>query len=284
MNIPSNKRGYLLEDFRLFHLSDPPSGRIDHHYHEFHKILLLCSGSGNYSIEGERYPIFSGDTVLVGSRCVHRPEFDSAYERIILYISPEFLARSATGDCDLNQLFNTEGPVLRLPETPRLKLFSLVTALEQELSGGDYGSGILATGLLLRFLVELGRIRLGGNTLPSAAAAPYSSRTLEIMEYIHDHLSEELRIDHIANAFYISKYHMMRSFRQETGMTLHTYITERRLLTAKDLITQGVNATDACFHAGFRSYCSFTRAYGARFGCTPTGRRAPEARAEESYE
>ena len=49
------KRGYLLEDFRLFHLKDDRGTKVDYHYHEFCKIVLLLSGSGSYTVEGRRY-------------------------------------------------------------------------------------------------------------------------------------------------------------------------------------------------------------------------------------
>ena len=51
MNDQIEKRGYLLEDFRLFHLGGAPSSDIDLHYHEFHKIFILISGSGGYTVE-----------------------------------------------------------------------------------------------------------------------------------------------------------------------------------------------------------------------------------------
>ena len=77
---------------------------------------------------------------------------------------------------------------------------------------------------------------------------------------------------------------MMRLFRRETGTTIHGYLTERRLGLARELMAGGMSATDACFRSGWRSYCSFTRAYGKRFGSTPTGRRDAAALAEETYE
>ena len=35
------KKGYLLEDFRLFHLKDMGEAKVDYHYHEFYKILFF---------------------------------------------------------------------------------------------------------------------------------------------------------------------------------------------------------------------------------------------------
>ena len=34
------KRGYLNEDYRLFHLRDDRPLRLDYHYHEFDKLVL----------------------------------------------------------------------------------------------------------------------------------------------------------------------------------------------------------------------------------------------------
>ncbi len=281
------KRGYLLEDFRLFHLQDAQGTKIDFHYHEFCKLLLLRSGSGGYSVEGQRYSLMSGDIVLIGSRCVHRPEFEKGvpYERTIIYISPEFLQQQSVSDCDLMDCFSGQwGHVLRLSEKQQRKLFSLADDLEQELSGQSYGRVILSNGLLLRILVEIGRnLQHLDGELPSPIQ-PHSSRVLEILRYLDTHLTEDITIDDLAEKFYLSKYHMMRLFRRETGDSIHSYLSHRRLLYARDLIAQGISATEACFRCGWHSYSSFTRAYGKRFGTTPTGRNDCTVLAEETYE
>ena len=98
------------------------------------------------------------------------------------------------------------------------------------------------------------------------------------------HLAEDISIDALAEQVYLSKYHMMRLFRKETGITVHDYLTQRRLLLARDHIRAGLSATDACYRSGWRSYSSFTRAYAKQFGTTPTGRRDTSTRQEETYE
>jgi len=280
------KRGYLLEDFRLFHLRDAQGTGVDYHYHEFHKLLLLLSGSGGYAVEGRRYLLKPGDVVLVGSHCVHRPEFEPGvpYERIILYISPEFLRRESVESCDLQACFDgTHGHVLRPEERLGNQLRSLTEELERELAQERYGRAILSNGLLLRILVELGRHLQQEPQLP-APMAPKDGRMLEILRYLDQHLTEEVSIDDLAEQFFISKYHMMRRFRRETGTTIHAYLSERRLLLARDLIANGMPSTEACFQCGFGSYSSFSRAYGKLFGTTPTGRTDQTGVKEETFE
>lgn len=287
MNEHYEKRGYLLEDFRLFHLQGAQGVKAEYHYHEFCKLLLLVSGSGGYSVEGQRYQLQSGDVVLIGSRCVHRPEFeaDSPYERIIVYISPEFLRRASTEDCDLLECFSGQwGHVLRPERSGQRRLFALAAALEQELSGRAYGRVILSSGLLLRLLVEIGREQHRGDARIPEPIQPKNERILGILSYIDAHLVEDLTIDALAEQFYLSKYHMMRLFREETGQSIYGYLTQRRLMQAREMIRQGLSATQSCFRSGFRSYSSFTRAYSKHFGTTPTGRACTATQLDETFE
>ena len=281
------KKGYLLEDFRLFHLKDYGKEKVDYHYHEFYKLLFFVSGSGAYFVEGKRYTLSPGDIVLIGKQCVHRPEFeaDIPCERIILYLSPEFLKRESSVLCDLTDCFSqTYDHVLRPNERLRQTLFSITADIEQELSSNRYGREILSTGMLLRLMVELARSIRQKDVQKPAPLLPKSKRILEIVHYLDAHLTEDIGIDALAEKFYISRYHMMHQFREETGTTIHSYLSDHRLLLARNLIAQGTSATDACFQCGFGSYSSFSRAYGKFFGTTPTGRVLSDSVMEETYE
>ena len=269
------KRGYLLENFRLFHLRSEHSEKVDYHYHEFCKLLFLVSGQGGYIVDGKRYLISAGDIVLIGSRSVHKPELTegSAYERVIIYVSPEYLQKMSEPDCDLLSLFSGQnGHVLRLKEQQRKAVFGLVANLERCLGQQAFGRTVLSQADLLRLLVELGR-----NMADSAAnlprpSVPENRRVQEIMEYLDKNLAEEIDIDALAERFFISKYYMMRLFQKETGTTIYSYLTQKRLLKARELMDGGMRATESCYTCGFHSYSSFTRAYGKYFGTTPTGR------------
>ena len=281
------KRGYLLENFRLFHLRSPAGMKTDYHYHEFCKILLLISGQGSYCVSGQRYALHSGDIVLIGSRSVHKPELDDdvAYERIIIYVSPEYLQKMSTPDCDLLSLFSGESrPVVRLMESRRRAVFQLASTMEQNLEREGFGREVLSQADLLRLLVELGRSITDADTSLPQPTVPQNRRILEIMEYIDRNLDEEIDMDRLSEEFYISKYYMMRLFQRETGETIYNYLTQRRLLRARELMESGFSATQCCYACGFHSYSSFTRAYSKYFGTTPTGRVDTELIREEGAE
>jgi len=281
------KRGYLLEDFRLFHLKDDRGANMDYHYHEFYKITFFLSGSGSYIVEGRHYQLNPGDIILVGSRCVHKPQLDAGiiYERIILYISPDYLRANSTEDYALESVFSgSRGHVLRPNEDFKRRMLMLFSQLETEMGGQSPGRIILSRSILLRILVEISReLNKTGVQLPGPVV-PKDGKVLEILRYLESNLSEDISIDELASRFYISKYHMMRRFREETGTSIHTYLSDKRLLLARELIQSGVSATDACFQSGFRSYSAFSRAYGKLFGVTPTGRMTMPPASAESEE
>ena len=282
-----NKRGYLLENFRLFHLKSKGGTQTEYHYHEFCKVLLLVQGSGGYFVDGQRYLLQSGDIVLLDAHSIHRPELvtDAPYERIILYISPEYLRQQSTPECNLQSVFSGEkGHVLRLTGESRQKIFRLAARLEQDLEEDAFGREILSNAGLLRLLVEIGRNRENPETSGTSPVVPKDKRIADILRYIDEHLSEDLDAEVIAKAFFISKYHMMRLFRRETGTTVHLYITQKRLVKARELMDAGMRATEACYRCGWRSYSSFTRAYGKHLGTTPTGRMDTQQARDADFE
>ena len=286
MNNKYEKKGYLVENFRLFHLNDAQGMNVEYHYHEFCKILILLSGTGSYFVEGKRYALKEGDVVLVGNQCVHRPEFEAGipYERAIIYISPEFLERQSTQDGDLRECFSgRKGHVFRPNEEQKKMLFKEVTSLEETLVDERYGRSILSNSILLRILVEIGRGFQYEKESIARPLLPTSGRILEIIRYLDGHLTEDISVDELSEKFYLSRFHLMRRFKEETGTTIHSYISERRLLMARDMIRKGVSTTEACYSCGFQSYATFARAYGKFFGTTPTGRRQQVAK-EETYE
>lgn len=61
----------------------------------------------------------------------------------------------------------------------------------------------------------------------------------------------------------------MRKFKEDTKMTLHNYIFQKRLLYARDLIQNGTPITKASIECGFNDYSSFLRAFRKHFKCSP---------------
>ena len=267
------KRGYLNENFRLFHLADGNHQEIAYHYHTFHKIIILLAGRADYAIEGERYALQPGDYVLVGRGSIHKPivERSDFYERAILYISPDYLQKLRCDDSDLEACFHKAQEdfryVYHTGNGDRVR--ELFTLLEQSQQEEGFGAPLLRQALFTQLMVEVNRISLAGDTVSAAAG---DSKVVAILQYLNAHLTEGLTIDELAARFYISKYHMMRRFREETGYTIHNYVTEKRLLLAQQLLEQGITPGETALRCGYQEYSTFARAYKKQFGHTPSAK------------
>lgn len=132
------KTGYLNSDFKFFHLKDNTRRDFSFHYHDFNKILLFLQGDVTYTIEGKSYELQPYDLVLVRAGEIHRPVIhsESTYERIILYLSPEFIAQYGGESDDLEKCFtlaaDASAHVLRIPYFKGSALYHTIKALENE--------------------------------------------------------------------------------------------------------------------------------------------------------
>ena len=116
-------------------------------------------------------------------------------------------------------------------------------------------------------MVEWNRVTSRNRYITATAG---DSKIVSILQYLSLNLTEPLSIDDIAERFYISKYHMMRRFKEETGYTIHSYVAEKRLLLARQLLQSGQSVTEACYRSGYQDYSTFSRAYRKRFGASPS--------------
>lgn len=269
------KQGYLNNDFQMFHLCDQQKKEFDFHYHDFNKLLLFIRGDVTYSVEGKNYPLKPFDLVLVRAGELHRPIIHShaIYERIIIYISPQFMADYKTSDYDLEQCFSLAGKaeahVLRIPSLKGSQLYQTAKALESTyLHPEDYAQELNQKLLFLQLMIHLNRAALH-HDLEFIETNTSNEKVIECLNYINTHLQDNITMDNLAKQFYISKYYLMHCFKEETGYSIGSYISTKRLLLAKDLIREGMTATQACYECGFCNYSTFFRAWKKCFGTTP---------------
>ena len=266
----SEKKGYLNEEFRLFHIKDQTGQEFSYHYHDFHKVVIFLSGKVTYHIEGKAYHLKPWDILLVSRHAIHKSEIDASvpYERFILWIKNDIPNKQ------LLQCFQKASDrsynLVRLNSSLQEKLKDVLFELEASARSEAFGKDILTQALFQEFMVYLNRIFLEKQYIFDKKSYSYDSQIANILKYINHHLGEDLSVDALASRNYISKYHLMRKFKEETGYTLHNYVINKRLLQARTLISEGTPILKAAHESGFAEYSTFSRAYRKQFGKAPS--------------
>ena len=266
----TEKTGYLNEQFRIFHIKDQTSKEFTYHYHDFHKVVIFISGKAAYHIEGKAYQLKPWDILLVNRHAIHRPEIDSSvpYERFILWIQNDIPWQ------ELLKCFQKANDrsynLVRLNSALQEKMKDILFELENSAKSDEYGREILTQSLFLQFMVYLNRIFLEKQYIFDKKSYTFDSQIASILQYINHNLKEDLSVETLSARYYVSKYHLMRKFKQETGYTLHNYIVNKRLLMARTLISNGMPVTKAAQESGFAEYSTFSRAYRKQFKTNPS--------------
>ena len=90
------------------------------------------------------------------------------------------------------------------------------------------------------------------------------------MELINDCIDENISLDKLALNCNLSKYHFLRVFKKEMGLTPHSFIINERLNRANNLIQKGLTISEASLKVGFNDQSHFSRNFKKYFGYTPT--------------
>lgn len=89
-------------------------------------------------------------------------------------------------------------------------------------------------------------------------------------ELINDSLELNFTLDMLAQNASLSKYHFLRLFKKEFGITPHHFIINQRINKAKELIKSGMKIAQASIEVGFNDQSHFTRNFKKLYGYTPS--------------
>lgn len=100
---------------------------------------------------------------------------------------------------------------------------------------------------------------------------------ITVIDYIENHLSENLDLDTIANAAHYSKYHLHRMLVNTVGLTIHDYVQRRRLTEAAKLLAfSDKTIMEIALIAGYESQQAFTAIFKDMYKKTPSKYRDDE--------
>ena len=247
----------------------------DFHFHEQKEILLMMSEGGNIYVRNRIYPISRGSLFVLSPDDLHRsiPQPGALYQFYSIRFYEEEVMAFSSDEFDILGCFRNHeqfNHCAQLHSSQLDHLLKLINKMEYYLSVdcSAYGKEILIKTLLAETLVYINFLY----HTPSKALPPDNeniSKLQPVMDYIQEHIGEELTLETLAKQIYVSKYYLSHRFKEVMGFPLNTYITQRRLSYAKQLLRQGQSVTFAGSQAGFNSSAHFIRTFVKFVGISP---------------
>lgn len=269
-----NTRQYMQsKDFEAFYYSDLNFQTLPAHTHDYYEFYLFLEGDLDLEISGHASPLHPGDMVLVPPGVSHHAlmhSSDRPYRRFVLWVSQEYAARLLKESPDyvfLMQRAATSGRCYyHFHEAESSSIQSRLIRLLEEFHSNRYGRNAAVYLALNDLLLYMNRI-IYEREHPVVSGS--GDLMQEITLFIDEHLTEDLSLDVLADHVCLSKYYIAHYFKDNLGISIHQYITKKRLQSCSEAIAAGSDITRTFDEYGFRDYSSFYRMFRKEYGMSP---------------
>jgi AraC family transcriptional regulator len=205
---------------------------------------------------------------IVPANVLHKLSWEAQIETIKISLSPDLIARVAwesiaPANVEIEPTFARYDPLIA--HLGRALKSLLETEAKQSRLYAESVATMLSAHLLQHYCASKA-------PLPqdfTGGMPPYKLR--QAIAYINDSLEEDLSLSAIASEVGISQYHFARLFKQAMGVSVHQYVIQRRVETAKQLLLRRqLSITEIALQVGFANPSHLSQHFKRIVGVTPT--------------
>ena len=271
-----NSRQYMLSrDFEVYYYSDLHFSSVGRHSHAYTEVYLFCEGEVDMEIAGKRHPLQSGDVLVLPPGMEHQAiirDDGKPYRRFVFWLSEDFCQALRRESPDYLYLLERvrEKKEYGFPMDQvefnglRSQLFALLEELHTDHFGRDTQIGLHVRELILMLN------RTVWQRKEQKAKKEMRSAYQRVTDYIRDNLDGDLSLDAMSQELYLSKYYIAHLFQENTGLSVHQYVTKKRLAACVEAMGSGQHINEIYSRFGFLNYSSFYRAFLKEYGCPPS--------------
>jgi AraC-like DNA-binding protein len=254
-----------------------------------HLLVGIASGSGDFMVGGERFPVGPGSLVWIPPDTPHEMRATSATMRCLyLHFDLDYDSRRSHWDAcipggtlDLAPWRGRLAPPVddpdlsmwrgRLPVRDPEPILTLMGEICLEHRRSGPGQALLLSGKLLQLIAELLH---GCAAMPSDNAAllpaPHRERLRQAVDILNRETGRTPDIARVAAQCHLSPTHFRNLFRQAHGVTPRTFHRRARIHRACELLVySGMNVSEVATELGFSCVHAFSRAFREVAGCSP---------------
>lgn len=274
----STRQNMLSRDFEIYYYNDTFQNshyyNVNSHVHNYYEFYFFLEGNVTMNIEGALHALKPGDVIIIPPNISHYAILNDEhipYRRFVFWISidycndllqlsPDYVYLMQHARVTKHYIFHYD--VIGF-NTLQSKVFRLIEELHSNRFGRDAKITLCANDLILHL-----------NRSVYEMEHPKSQHEQQhlyqnLLLFIEDHLDEELTLDRLAEQFFVSKYHIAHVFKENLGLSVHQFITKKRLRMCQEAILSQTTISNIYLKYGFKDYSSFFRAFKKEFGMSP---------------
>ncbi|MDF3128778.1 helix-turn-helix domain-containing protein [Kiritimatiellaeota bacterium B1221] len=257
-----------------------PQPEFPLHGHDFHELVIILGGTAIHAIDGQRYPVRSGDAFVISPRQAHQYLELCDLSLVNILFDKEGLAMSAWDIRALpgfHALFFLEpayrsqhnfGSRLQLSPQQLQTVLPVIRQLEAEIRDQPGGYRVMAKGAFMQLCVHLSRW-YSDNI--------HASESLDLLRigkaiaYLETHYAEKITLTQLAATSHLSERQFCRIFKQCLGRSPIEHLLEVRIQQASTHLRESaMSVTEIAFACGFSDGNYFTRSFKKHLHQSPT--------------
>jgi len=239
--------------------------------YDIYKLSIMFTNGMAAIKENQIYTLEAGDLIIFRPEELHFARFlrDGVHRYLTLLIPMELM--QVCGGESLTRMFTDPGPerVNYISPSPeeRVEILrrgeQILTFLEKKPEAWE----LRIFSQLIELLAICLPLYYKQKQHPEISSVP--AVVTSALHCISTRYAELSSLSEIADDIGCSVSYLTRLFRQHTGKTVHSYLTECRIVHAKRFLELGLSVTEACYRTGFYDCSSFIRIFRANVGITP---------------
>ena len=226
-------------------------------------FFVVLSGHGSLIYQDEYYELNQGNCAFIDCRTMyhHLTDPDDLW-------SLQWCHFNGIGLEEIYRKYRERGgtPVIKSKETERYT--ALLDEIYHLASGSDYIRDMRINeklNVLLTYLMEE-----SWNPDERRRRKKQENKLFPVREYLDSHFDNKISLDELADAFYINKYHLARSFKEQFSVSIYTYLQNVRITEAKRLLRfTKLSMEEIAQRCGLGSGYYFSRVFKAVEGISP---------------
>jgi len=227
-------------------------------------FFLVQDGEGKLEYVGKSYFLHAGDCVFIDCR---RPYSHSTEEKLWTLQWCHF---SGPSMASIYEKYLERGgqPAFSPAEATREALAETWKQLMTVAESTDYMRDMLINQHLSALMTAL----MSESWHPETKRpAPRRASVLEIKEYLDGHYAERLTLDELAERFYMNKFYLTHTFKEQIGQTISAYLQAVRITRAKQMLRFSAESMESIANAcGFSTPAYFSRVFREVEGIAPS--------------